>query len=217
MGVAGREIHGVLLDLDGTLIDSFRPITLALNKTLAEFGLPQMTDKEVRRHTGRGECSMVSLFGDRREEASARYLEYHDEHLLDIRPMPGAADLVSWLSERRIASGIVTSKEQLRAERQLRHFGWKDKVGTIVGMSKGRRQKPDPHTLQLACEALDISPQSCVMIGDGTADMQAAKSAGALPLGLTHCFSAQELTEAGAKRCFSSLFQAHAWLQRLMA
>jgi N-acetyl-D-muramate 6-phosphate phosphatase len=216
MSVTGRRIRGVLLDLDGTLIDAFRPIIVALNKTLAEYGLPQMSDEEVRRHTGRGECSMISLFGDRREEASARFLEYHDEHLLDVRPMPGAVDLLNWLSERRIPSAIVTSKNQLRADRQLTFLGWKGKVGAVIGLCEGRRQKPDPHTMLLACEALAIDTQSCVMVGDGTADMKAARSAGILPLGLTHSFSAGELTEAGAKCCFPSLFAVHAWLQRLM-
>lgn len=214
MGVAERRIRGVLLDLDGTLIDAFNPIIVALNKTLVEFDLPQMSDEEVRRHTGRGECSMISLFGERREEASARFLEHHDEHLLDVRPMPGAVDLLDWLSERGIASAIVTSKNQIRADRQLAFLGWTNKVGAVIGMCEGRRQKPDPHTMQLACEALATGTQSCVMVGDGTADMKAARSAGILPVGLTHSFSTEELTEAGAKRCFPSLSAVHAWLQQ---
>ena len=52
------------------------------------------------------------------------------------------------------------------------------------------------------------------MVGDGTADMKAAKRAGILPLGLTHSFTAAELTEVGATRCFTSLHEVHAWLQQ---
>jgi len=209
-----RKIGAVLFDMDGTLIDAFRPIITALNKTLADFGLPQMTDDEVRRHTGRGECSMISLFGDNREAAAARYLEYHDENLFDVRPLPGAVELLEWLKERGIGSAIVTSKSQIRADKQLAFLGWEAKLAAVIGLCEGRRQKPDPHTIHLACEALGVSAERCIMVGDGTADIKAARRAGALPVGLTHSFSADELTEAGATRCFSSLHEVHAWLQK---
>lgn len=200
--------------MDGTLIDAFRPIITALNRTLADFGLPQMTDDEVKRHTGHGECSMISLFGENREAASTRFLEYHDENLFDVRPLPGAVELLDWLRERGIASAIVTSKSQIRADKQLAFLGWEEKLGAVIGLREGRRQKPDPHTLQLACEALGIGAKQCVMVGDGTADIKAAKRAGILPIGLTHSFSTAELSEVGAVRCFASLHEVHAWLQK---
>jgi len=214
--MADRAIRAVLLDMDGTLVDAFRPIITALNRTLGDFSLPQMTDDEVRRHTGRGECSMLSLFGDHREAASARFLEYHDEYLFDVHPLPGALELLDWLTERGIASAIVTSKSQVRADKQLAFLGWENKLGAVIGLQQGRRQKPDPHTMFLACEALGIDANVCVMVGDGPADMKAAKRAGILPVGLTHSFTAQELGEDGAARCFGSLHEVHAWLQRQM-
>ncbi len=207
--------EAVLLDMDGTLVDAFGPIVSALNRTLADFGLPEMSDADIRRHTGRGECSMISLFGDRREEAAARFLEYHDEHLLDVRPMPGAPDLLAWLNAQGIPAAIVTSKHQDRAEKQLAHLGWQDMVDCVVGLCEGRRQKPDPHTLFLACEALGVPPTRTVMVGDGTADMKAARLAGSLPVGLTHDFSEEELTDAGAAHCFDSLHALRAWLASL--
>jgi len=209
-----RSIRAVLFDMDGTLVDAFRPIIKALNHTLADFNLPQMTDDEVRRHTGRGECSMVSLFGDHREEATARFLEYHDQNLFDVRPLPGAADLLDWLAERNIACAIVTSKSQIRADKQLAFLGWENKLAAVIGLSEGRRQKPDPHTIFLATEALAINAGHCIMVGDGTADIKAAKRAGVLPVGLTHSFTAAELSEVGAERCFSSLHGVQAWLQK---
>jgi len=204
--------EAVLLDMDGTLVDAFGPIVSALNRTLADFGLPAMSDADIRRHTGRGECSMISLFGDRREEAAARFLEYHDERLLDVQPMPGAAELLDWLKMQGIPTAIVTSKHQDRAEKQLAHLGWRHLVDCVVGLREGRRQKPDPHTLLLACEALNVSPDCSIMAGDGTADMKAARRAGSLPVGLAHDFSEEELTEAGAARCFDSLHALRAWL-----
>jgi len=207
-----RQIRAVLLDLDGTLIDAFGPIIYALNRTLEEFGLAQMSDAEVRRHTGRGECSMISLFGDHRETAARRFLDFHDERLFDVRPMKGAEALLQWLADNRILVGIVTSKSQVRAERQIEFLGWRDKAQVIFGMCEGRRQKPDPHTILLACDALGIAPAGVAMIGDGTADMKAADRAGVLPVGLCHDFSEEELKAAGAVHCFRSLPEVQQWL-----
>jgi len=206
------SFKAVLLDMDGTLVDAFKPIITALNRTLKDFGMPQMSDEDVKRHTGRGECSMVSLFGDEREAAAKRFLEYHDLHLFDIKPMTGAESFLDWLSEHAIASAIVTSKSQIRADKQIEYLGWNGKIGAVIGMLDGRRPKPDPHTVQLACEALNLHSSDTIMIGDGTADMKAAKRAGSTPVGLAHSFSHDELMEAGATRCFDSLAEVQAWL-----
>jgi len=206
------EVKAVLLDMDGTLVDAFKPIITALNQTLEDFGLPQMSDEDVKRHTGRGECSMISLFGDEREAASKRFLEYHDQHLFEIKPMAGAETLLDWLTEQGISSAIVTSKSQTRADQQIEHLGWTGKIAAVIGMLDGRKQKPDPHTIHLACEALRLPPAETIMVGDGTADMKAAKRAGSIPVGLAHSFSNDELINAGAIHCFHSLPEVQAWL-----
>jgi len=209
------EVKAVLLDMDGTLVDAFKPIITALNQTLKDFGLPQMSDEDVKRHTGRGECSMISLFGDEREAAAKRFLEYHDQHLFEIKPMTGAETLLDWLGEHGIASAIVTSKSQIRADKQIEYLGWTGKIGAVIGMLDGRQQKPDPHTIHLACDALRLPPADTIMVGDGTADMKAAKQGGSTPVGITHSFSNDELMDAGATRCFCSLPEVQAWLTKL--
>jgi len=209
------QVKAVLLDMDGTLVDAFKPIITALNQTLKDFGLPQMSDEDVKRHTGRGECSMISLFGNERETAAKRFLEYHDQHLFEIKPMAGAETLLDWLMEQGIASAIVTSKSQIRADKQIEYLGWTGKIGAVIGMLDGRKQKPDPHTIHLACDTLRLPPADTIMVGDGTADMKAAKRAGSMPVGLAHSFSYDELMGAGATRCFDSLPEVQAWLTKL--
>jgi len=207
-----HSIKAVLLDMDGTLVDAFGPIIYALNRTLEEFGLETMSEVEVRRHTGRGECSMISLFGEHREAAAKRFLKFHDERLFDLKPLDGSEALIGWLNEKDIPIGIVTSKSQVRAEKQLEHLGWAVNIQVVIGLCEGRRQKPDPHTLLLACEALDVDPTHTVMIGDGTADMKAAAHAGAVPIGICVDFSEGELKDAGAQYCFQTLPSVHQWL-----
>ncbi len=210
----GPGIRAVLLDMDGTIVDAFEPIERALNQTLREFGLPTMSPEEVRRHTGSGDASIERLFGDRLPEALDRFHEIHDRDYLDrCRPMPGADALLSWLSERGLSVGIVTSKTQHRAEAQLERLGWLTRVDVVVGKRDGMPGKPDPAPLLHACGRLQASPSACVMIGDGVSDMRAAAAAGSLPVGLTHAFSEAELRDAGAAFCFPDLHEVLEWLK----
>ena len=202
-------IRAILCDMDGTLVDAFPPIVYALNRPLAEPERPQLSEAEIRRHTGQGSGSIRTLFGDRREEALALYAHFHDERLYELTPLPGAATLLQWAKSMDIGVAVVTSKSQARAELQLAHLGWTPWIDAIVGLCEGRAQKPDPHTLELACAGLGIAAAEAVMIGDGPADMPAAVRAGAIAWGLTHAFSCPGLTEAGASRCFASLSEVH--------
>lgn len=209
-----NTIRGVLLDMDGTIVDAFPPIIRALNQTFVEYGLPQMTAREVKRHTGRGDCSMISLFGERREEAGRRFLEIHDENYLQqITPVAGAGELLCWLQRQKIPCAIVTSKSQTRAEAQIDRLGWNPYIRAIIGKIDGRPEKPDPAPLLLGCEALEIHPGQAVMIGDGVADMKAARRAGCRALGLCDSFSADELRQAGATHCFDSMNEVFVWLK----
>ncbi len=212
-----KQTAAILLDMDGTLVDAFAPIVHALNCTLREFGLPPMSETEIKRHTGKGECSMISLFGDNREAAARRFLEFHDQRLFDIQPLPGAEPLLQWLYDHDIPVAIVTSKSQSRAEAQLEHLAWRHYFDVVVGLTEGRRQKPDPHTLQIACEHLGIAPMQAIMIGDGTADMKAASAIGAKPIGISGHFSTDELSMAGAAFCFSNLNEVKSWLETVIS
>jgi HAD superfamily hydrolase (TIGR01509 family) len=202
-------IRAILCDMDGTLVDAFPPIVYGLNCTLAALGLPQMHEAEIRRHTGQGSGSIRALFGDRREEALALYARFHDERLYELAPLPGAEALLQWAKSMHIGVAVVTSKSQARAELQLAHLGWTPWIDAVVGLAEDRAQKPDPHTLHLACTGLGIAEAEAVMIGDGPADMQAAVRAGCTAWGLTHAFTCPELREAGASRCFASLHEVH--------
>ena len=208
-----KQIQAVLLDLDGTLIDAFTPIIFAMQQTLQAFELPAMSDDAIRRHTGRGDCSMTALFGDKKEEATQHFINIHDEiYLQDIQPMPGAEALLQFLQKKNMPMAVVTSKGQHRAEAQLKMLGWMDYFDSIIGKLDGRASKPSPEPLLLACADLNVSPEHVVMIGDGEADMKAAHRAACFGVGLTHSFSQEELYKNGASVCFKSLNEVQQWL-----
>ena len=205
---------GVLLDLDGTLIDAFAPIIHAMRETLQYFELPAMTDTAIRRHTGRGDCSMTALFGDKKEQATQHFIQVHDQtYMDDIQVMQGAEVLMRWLRDKNILMAVVTSKGQHRAEAQLEKLGWLAYFECVIGKLDGRACKPDPEPLLLACEKMNLNIQDVIMVGDGEADMKAAFRAGCVGIGLTHSFSEGELVQAGAKQCFTLLDEVLLWMQ----
>jgi len=209
-----QGIQGVLLDLDGTLIDAFKPIILAMRSTLQAFNLPELTDLEIRRHTGQGDCSMTALFGDKKQAASEHFIQVHDQNYLnDIQVLDGAEALISWLKIQGLPMAVVTSKGQHRAEAQLEKLGWMQHFHSVIGKLEGRASKPNPEPLLLACKTMGCLPQHVVMIGDGEADMKAAKRAGCQAVGLTHSFLEHELKSCGADVCFTSLTEVLSWLQ----
>jgi HAD superfamily hydrolase (TIGR01549 family) len=208
-------IKGVLFDMDGTLVDAFPPIINALNRTLAEYGMATMTPEEIKRHTGRGDCGMRSLFGEHKESAAVRFLELHDaDYLKQIKTIEGAEPLLSWLHCKGVPTAIVTSKGQHRAEAQIELLGWQKYFQTIVGKIDGRAEKPSPEPLLMACETLALNPTESVMIGDGVADMKAGSRASVLTAGIVDSFSKKELEDSGASICFNSLIEVHEWLSK---
>jgi len=208
-----NKIQAVLLDLDGTLMDAFAPIIRAMNQTLQEFGLAQLSEIDIRRHTGKGDCSMKALFGEHKEAAVQRFVEIHDEdYLTGINAFAGAEALLDDLQNQGIPTAIVTSKGQHRAEVQIKHLAWSEKLQCIIGKLDGRASKPDPETLLLACDTIGVQAEHSIMLGDGIADMQAAKRAQCIAVGICTSFSEEELRHAGADYTFPNLIEAHTWL-----
>lgn len=213
-----EAIKAVLFDLDGTLVDAFPPIINALNQTFREFGKPEMTPMEIKRHTGRGDCGMKSLFAEQSKEASIRFLELHDAvYLEQIKKIDGAEDILSWLKDKSIPTAIVTSKGEHRAEAQIDLLGWQNYFQAMIGKVEGRPEKPSPVPVEMACTALNTLPSESIMIGDGVGDMKAGSRAGLFTVGIIDSFSDKELKENGASICFNTLNEVHEWLQKKIA
>jgi len=211
------KFQGVLLDLDGTLVDGFTPIVSALNRTFEKFGLPTLPDREIRRNTGMGVGSVAVLFGNDWPRARQYFLDLHDQHYLEQTvALPGAEIFLDSLLGRGIKAAIVTNKGQHRAEAQMARLGWDRKVEVVIGFLDDRPGKPDPLPLLLACQSMQMDVNQTVFFGDGPADMQAASRAGSFPVGLTENFTKDELKSFGARLCFPDLAGAGAWLEQIL-
>lgn len=179
--------RALLLDLDGTLIDSAPDIAAALDRVLAARNLGSIPVAEVRRLIGHGIGRLVSdafvrsgapLAGDGLESAQQEMAAHYAAQLVARTVLtPGAAELVAFCAHAEIAMACVTNKPRQMAEDILRHFRVVPPISVIVGGDMGMERKPSPEPLLAALARLGVPNEAAWMVGDGLPDHRAARAA----------------------------------------
>lgn len=195
--------QAVLVDLDGTLLDSKLSIRETLNTVLAERGLPPFSRDDMDRLIGkplRDILAMRSSDPAAIEAMTHRYrAAYNETGWVTVEPFPGLVPLLRGLKEEGVLLGTVTSKGQHETETLLFDLGLADVFDAIVGDDDVRPLKPDPAPVLEACRLLQVEPADAVMVGDTTFDVRSAVAAGARCVGvLWGIHGAATLRDAGA-------------------
>jgi phosphoglycolate phosphatase len=187
----GRLIEAVLLDLDGTLLDTAADIALALNRATAERGLRALDEESVRRMVGRGAPVLIErataalggpLDAGAREELLQRFFHHYGE--LEARgefsaaPYPGAREALQALHAAHLRTALVTNKQQRFAASLMDLLGLAPFIDVVVGGDRCERRKPDPQPLLYACDHLQVAAERALMVGDSINDVEAARGAG---------------------------------------
>lgn len=200
-----------LFDLDGTLVDSVYQHVLAWKEALDSEGMDLsvwrihrkigmsggLFTNQLVRETG---MTIDEARGERLRKAHARaYQRMRD----DIRPLPGARDLLAWLSSEGIAWAIATSGRMETAAVNLKALGVDPDKFPVVTRDQVKYAKPDPDLFIAAAERLGAPIQTAVVVGDSIWDMLAAARCRALGVGLL-CggYGAEELQKATAYRVY---------------
>jgi phosphoglycolate phosphatase len=175
-------IQAVLFDFDGTLADSFAAITASTNYVRGCYGLPPLSEAEVRQFVGYGLTHLMTTLvpGVPVEEAVARYREHHTGVMLThTRLMPGVAETLPQLAQRGFRMAVCSNKRVEFTQQLVAALGLKDYFACILGPDDvGQRAKPDPAMLLEALNRLKVSANQTVYIGDMVVDVQTAKAAG---------------------------------------
>jgi HAD superfamily hydrolase (TIGR01549 family) len=200
----------LLFDLDGTLVDSVYQHVLAWTAALHEEGIELSVWRIHRRIGMSGGLFVQALSRETGRELSAgevtRLQEAHAREFLkrqhEVRPLPGAKDLLQHLSATGIPWAIATSGSQRTAGPALQMLGIPD--GTVVvTRDQVPFAKPDPHLFLKAAERLNVEAQNSIVVGDSVWDMLAAQRARALGVGLmSGGYGREELERAGAFRVY---------------
>lgn len=204
--MARSSTTGILLDLDGTLVDSVYHHILAWDQALAAHG-HHVPLARIHQAIGLGSDRLLPwLLGGEPEEADA-IAAMHTERFLAmadrLRPTSGALALIEDLDRRRVEFVIATSAGDGERSVLLSALGT-DEVAT-VGSDDVSSSKPAPDLLSVAAEHLHGEPQHLIMVGDSPWDARAAERAGMGAIGVrTGGFSRGSLADAGASRIVDS-------------
>lgn len=183
------KARGVLLDLDGTLLDTAPDMTRAVNALRAEHGLADLTLAQVRPHVSHGSNAVVrtafpGVPGDEFERLRARFLQLYRGALdVDTRLFEGFAQVLQVLDSRGVRWGVVTNKPGWLTAPLMQAFGLATRAACMISGDTLPVRKPDPLPLLTAAQQLGTDPAALLYLGDALRDAQAAHAAGMLALG----------------------------------
>lgn len=200
-----------LFDLDGTLVDSVYQHVLAWREALEAGGI-HLAVWRIHRQIGMSGGLFVnallretghSVSKDEAERLQEIHGEAFKRYASQVRPLPGAADLLSYLTKASVPWAIATSGRLETASLSLRVLGIGDDV-PIVTRDLVRHAKPDPDLFLAAAEKLEVEISDSVVVGDSIWDLLAARRARALGVGfLSGGYGREELERAGAYRVYN--------------
>ena len=199
-----------LFDLDGTLVDSVYQHVLAWREALESAGI-QLSVWRIHRRIGMsGGLFVNALFRetgrDLKPEQAAQIRRVHAEayarQIQQVRPLPGARELLAYLTKAGVPWAIGTSGLMESAKPTLDMLGVPAGV-PVVTRDQVEHAKPDPDLFLAAAERLKVPIDESVVVGDSVWDLLAARRARALGVGLlSGGYGEDELARAGAYRVY---------------
>ena len=179
----------ILIDLDGTLIDSVPDLAFSVDAMMRELGLPERGEPAVRNWVGNGVERLVQralandLDGEPDAEQFARalpvFMRIYQENTAGRSPLyPGVREGLDQLKAAGYRLGCVTNKAERFTVPLLREKGILDDFEIVVAGDALPQKKPDPAPLLHAAEKLGVEPSESLMVGDSKSDVKAARAAG---------------------------------------
>ena len=180
----------VLIDVDGTLVDSVPDLTFCVDEMLKQLDMPVRGEAAVRQWVGNGVQRLT-------ERALTNDLDGHPDAELLARAMPIFMELYAENTSKRsrlydgvlegldflqscegLKIGCVTNKAEQFTLPLLTDLGIVDRFEIIISGDSLPEKKPHPMPLLHAAEKLGVAPEDAVMIGDSKSDVKAARAAG---------------------------------------
>lgn len=182
-------IKTVVIDLDGTLLDTAMDLASAANKMLVELGKTELPLATIQSFIGKGIQKLVkrsltnSLETEPEPELFAKALPIYERHYREhlytyTRPYPGVVDGLNALKKDGFQLACITNKAEAFTLPLLRAANLLDYFEMVLSGDSLPQKKPDPMPLLHACKHFQIEPHELLLIGDSLNDAIAARAAG---------------------------------------
>jgi HAD superfamily hydrolase (TIGR01549 family) len=206
-----RSESSFLFDLDGTLVDSVYQHVLAWKEALDAEGIA-LSVWRIHRKIGMSgglfthillRETGLDITAERVDRLRCAHAAAYQRRADSVRPLPGAVELLAWLTAQQIPWAIATSGRMETAAHNLAALGVDPQRVPVVTRDQVRHAKPDPDLFVTAAERLGMDIHKSLVLGDSIWDMIAAQRARALGVGLlSGGYGEEELARAGAFRVY---------------
>lgn len=173
----------IVFDLDGTLMDTLTDLAESTNYALRSCGMPEHTIDEIRQYVGNGVHRLIERAIPAGTEPEAMehcfdtFKTYYMDHCRDNTCLyEGIAELLAGLKEQGYKMAIVSNKLQ-DGVTELYETYFKDYVDVAIGENPEVRRKPEPDMVNKALEALGVTKDDALYVGDSDVDIQTAANA----------------------------------------
>jgi phosphoglycolate phosphatase len=201
--------HGVVFDLDGTLLDTLEDLAGSTNAALRELGFAEHPVDRYRTFVGDGvgELARRALPEGRRDSASvdravAAIRDVYGRRWAErTRPYAEIPELLDELTARRLQLAVLSNKPHDLTTRIVAALLPRWSFAAVLGARPETPRKPDPRGALAIARQLGLPPAQLLYLGDSGVDMTTARAAGMVALGALWGFRGEEeLSAAGAQR-----------------
>ncbi len=178
------SIDTILLDWDGTLIDTAQPSFAAFQKALADLGIAVTRDyyEGIYSPNWYNMYETFQLPREKWQEADNLWLLHYGEDTPEL--VESAKHVLDELGRRGYCLGIVTSGSRLRVLREIETIGLTEAFGAVVCNEDVANKKPHPEGLEKAMRQMNKRPETCCYVGDSADDVEMGKRANIRTVGI---------------------------------
>jgi len=191
------SVRALILDLDGTLIDSKLDLIHSVNAMLGEMKRPRLAAETISGYIGYGAPQLVAraLGGTATENelkhALQFFLGYYEEHKMDNTcAYAGVQETLAQLSHMPMA--VLTNKPERISVRILNSLGLAKYFRAIYGGNSFESKKPDPFGANKILQEFGIAAREALLVGDSEVDVQTARNAGTKAAAVNYGFGVHD-------------------------
>lgn len=179
----------IMIDVDGTLIDSVPDLVFCVDQMMIELGLQLCGEERVRNWVGNGIPKLIerALIDKLDKESISKVYEvaypiflklYSDNSAIRSRLYDGVKEGLDYLKSKGYLLGCVTNKAEQFTNPLLKKMGIYNDFRLIISGDTLDKKKPDPLPLLHGANFFNMQPNECLMLGDSVSDVRAARAAG---------------------------------------
>ena len=179
------KYNTIIWDMDGTLLDTLRDLSDAVNHTLRLYGLPLREKEEVRRLLGNGVRNLMrgavpgGEKNPRFDDILADFKAYYTAHIdVHTRPYPGIQELLRQLHQKGVQMAVASNKFQEGTDYLINKFFPEIPFVAVLGNRPGFPLKPHPEIVEEVLHRAKVTRTEAIMTGDSPTDMKTAANGG---------------------------------------